>query len=516
MLGATIRFIPRTAKLIQMRELHLASFLGRREFLLASTGVAAGVMGYPLADAGDASDLLLATGGRELFRVRVEMELEGNVNVPKNALVSRESAISLPIKSQAKLDYEERFRRPPGVDSGEVTTVERFYHEASSSSRLGRHEHSVQLRDSVRETVVRRETLPEVIYSPEDYFQRDELELLRLPVSSAAVDQLLPAERVRVGSEYSPSRESIASVLNLTSVEASDVTAELVAITDQEAKIQFRGNVQGSVEGVPTELRTIGKLTFDRQIGICTWLAIAIHETREIGVAEPGFDIAATVKMVRQPLDRPVALASPPRSVDVVSAIPEDRLYSELASEELGFSTLMDRRWRMMRSVPGAAMMRMVDYDQSVAQCDLRSLPSLNQGAQWTLEAFQQDVKRTLGEQLSDLIEAEQYLSSAGLRVLRVVAQGSVQGLSIQWVMLHLSDDTGRRLLATFTMEGGQVATFAGADMQMAATLRFHRADTQPAGAADERPPSSGDKEVARANQGGDADHEVQSASDLR
>lgn len=325
---------------------------GRRRFLLASACLAAGAVGFSPIDAAEPQGVLLVPSAKSLFRVRVEMELEGNVNIPRNALVSRKSALSLPIKSQAKLDYEERFRRPPGADSGEVTTAERYYHEASSTSELNRTQHVGSLRDSVRETVVRREMLPEVIYATDDYFQRDELELLRLPVSSVAVEQLLPTERVQVESEYKPNQAAMVSVLNLTSVEASDVIAKVVALSDQEARIQFRGKVDGSLDGVPTVLRTTGKLTFDRQRGVCTWLAIAIHETREIGISEPGFDIAATVKMVREPLEQPIALSSPARPIDVTAPIPEDRLYIELTSEPLGFSTLMDRRWRMMRDVP--------------------------------------------------------------------------------------------------------------------------------------------------------------------
>jgi hypothetical protein len=451
----------------------------------------------------------LKPSSKSLFRVRVEMELEGNVNIPKNALVSRKSALAMPIRSQATFDYEERLRRPPGSDSGEVTLAERYYHEAASKSQLNRTEHVGVLRESVRETIVRREMLPEVIYSTDDYMRRDELELLRLPVASVAIEQLLPMARVQVDSEYTLSQETLVSVLNLTSVEASDVTAKVVSLSDQEARIQFRGKLDGSVEGVPTELRMTGKLTFDRKLGVCTWLAIAIHETREIGISEPGFDIAATLKMARKPLDAPIALEAPAPPIDVTAAIPEDRLYVELTSEQLGFSTLMDRRWRIMRDVPGSAMMRMVDTDRSLAQFDMRPLPTLKPGTQWTLEAFQQDVKRTLGEQLADLLEAEEFLSAAGLRVLRVVAQGSVQGVPIQWVMLHFSDDSGRRMQGTFTLEGQNVANFAGADTQFAGTLRFQTRGVEPAA-------GSATAEVAKSNRGEVADDEVQSASDLR
>lgn len=486
----------------------------RRQFLLASATLAVHAMCCSKSSAAE-NKVLLQRGEHNLFRVRIEMEVDGNVNVPKNPLVSRKGELKLPIKSDAVFDYEERFHRPTGADTkSAVTLAERYYHEAGSRSQLNRGEKSSQLRDSVREVIVRRELLPEVIYAVDDYFFRDELELLRIPASSIAVDELLPPTAVQAGSAYLPNKETMVSLLNLASVEASDVEAKVVSITPTEARIHFDGKVDGSVDGVPTVIRTVGKLTFDRTLGACTWFAMAIHETREIGKAEPGFDVAATIKMVRKPLASTIALSPQPPHLDVSSPIPEDRRFVELRSNELGVSVLMDRRWRTMKDVPGAAMMRMIDNDRSIAQCDFRPLANLQPGAQWTLEAFQADVKRTLGEQLTDLIEADQRVSEAGLRVLRVTAQGAVEGVPIQWILLHFSDDSGRRVLATFTMEGDHIEAFGGSDIQLASTLRFTEIS-----ARDRSQVTSTDgvpKRVARLNSSEKADHEVQSASDLR
>ena len=130
------------------------------------------------------------------------------------------------MKSDAVFDYEERYRRPPGAGrrlGGHVGRT--LLPPGRKPQRLNRNEQTCRLRESVRETVVRREVLPEVIYAVDDYFRRDELELLRLPVSSVAIDQLLPVEAVRSDRTYTPSRDAMVSVLNLTSVEATDVTA---------------------------------------------------------------------------------------------------------------------------------------------------------------------------------------------------------------------------------------------------------------------------------------------------
>ena len=489
----------------------------RRRFLLATGAIAMGAAAQGVVEAAD-SGILLTPTSRDLVRVRVELEAKGNVNVPKNSLVSRKSSMKLPIQTEALFDYEERYRRPTGADrNGFVTAVERYYHEAESRSQLNQTEMSQDLRESVRETIVRRDRLPEVIYGVEDFFQRDELELLRVPVSSVAANELLPAEKVTVGSKYNPSADVMNSVLNLSSVEATDVEAEVVSITDQAAKIQFRGKVDGSVDGVPTVIRVIAKLTFDRTVGTTTWLAMALHETREIGKAEPGFDIAATVKMIRKPLQTTIALPVKPPALDLTGPIPEDRLYVTLQSEQLGLTAVMDRRWRMMRDVPGAAMMRMIENDRSIGQCDFRTLTPLQDGEQWTLQAFQSDVQNILGEQLDEFVEADEQVSQSGMRVLRVVANGAVEGVPIRWVLLHLSDGAGGRVLATFTMEGQNIDAFAGSDMQLAGTLRFMPNDIATPKEITLNP-ATGDAEprVAEAISNSKTTTEVQSTNGLR
>lgn len=488
------------------------SVVARRSFLamVAAATVTSCVASTTANAAGTGEAItIVPDGGHDVMRVRIEMDVKGNVNVPTDPLVSRKSKITLPIESDAVLDYEERYRRPVGAqDNSTVTAIERYYHEAHSKSKLNRSKSELQLRDSVRQTQVRRDTLPEVVYGVEDYFTNDELSLLKVPVASSALDQILPTQAIRVGDKYQPSKDALTSILNLTSVEASTVVVEVTDIDASHVKFQLRGKVDGSVDGVPTMIKTVGKLTFDREQSVCSWLAMAVHETREIGKAVPGFDVAATIKMIRKPMPRVVALPTEPAVMEIEGQIPQDRLYVDLQSKFVGVSTVMDRRWRMMSDLNGNAMMRMIQNDQSIAQCNLRPLAKLQPGEQWTLEAFQKDIQLTLGNDLNELIEADQRVSAAGLRVLRVTAHGQVQGVPIQWIMLHFSNDNGRRVLATFTMSGDSIDAFAGSDIQLADSLSF--LDTQSG-----RQAEAADAEVAtkRSYVG---DKEVQSASDLR
>ena len=186
-----------------------------------------------------------------------------------------------------------------------------------------------------------------------------------------------------------------------------------------------------------------------------------------------GFDVAATIKMLRQPLRSTIALPTAPQKINLDDPVPASRLYVSLTSEKLGFRVLMDRRWRMMRDQPNAAMMRMVANDRSIGQCDIHPLSPLGDDQQWSPEAFETEVQTILGDQLVEFVETEDQVTASGLRVFRVVANGSAEGVPVRWILMHLSDVSGRRIVATFTMEGSNIDAFGGSDMQLAGTIRF-------------------------------------------
>lgn len=433
---------------------------------------------------------------QRLFRVRLEMDVRGNVHVPENALVSRKKRKQVPITSRAEFDYEERLRLPEGIDDvSVVTAAERFYFQAESTSQLNRNESKLTLREGVRRVVVRRDLLPETIYSPDDYFTHQELQLLQVPTSSLAVDSLIPQTAIRAGEPFEVDREAMRMLLNLSVIDRHEVTGELVDADANVAKIQLTGELAGWVDGVETEIRVVGKLTFDRRLGATTWLAIAVHETRDISRALPGFDVTATVKMLRQPGDRPAGLPAEPPEIAISEPVPAERTLVSLTSQELGFSALMDRRWRMMRDVPGSAMMRMLEHDRGIAQCDIRPLAVLPEGRVWSLEGLQRDARRTIGNRLTEIVDADEGVTETGLRGLQVTAHGQVDGISIRWVLIHLADEQGRRMLATFTIESDRLDDFAGSDVQFANSFTF--ADTPPP----QRPPAPPEEQGSEESQ---------------
>lgn len=445
---------------------------------------------------------------QDLFRVRMEIDVLGNVNLVADPLVRDGKKRALPIEAKLALDYEERFLRPEGASiESDIIGVERHFHEAVGTSQLSRTEQKINLRESVDHVIARRDQLPETIYSDVDYLSHEEVDLLRTPIASTAIDRLIPEQVMKIGEKVAVNPSTLASVFNLSSVATTDVEVETMSVDAAEAKLQIRGKIDGSVSGVPTQLRIVGKLTLDRTAGAITWAAIAIHETREIGNAEPGFDVTATIRMVRKPLSGAEKLPAKPAKLAFDAPPPQDRLLVALSSDHVGAQGLVDRRWRVMKDLPGEAVLRMIDNDRSIAQLNLRPLPKLPEGEQLTLEAFEKDVRKTLGERFGEMLEASEGLTDGGLRMLRVVVGGRVEGVPIQWIMMHLSDDHRHRVLATWTMDSGNTSLLAGSDVQLAASMQLRDVASKAADKDSESAKKGKNLELSAAQSG----HELES-----
>lgn len=449
----------------------IATLRERRRFLAAAVATTALLPFASPAHAAEAISLRPSFAS-DLFRVRMELDIKGNVNLAQDPLVPQSKKRQVPLTGDVKLDFEERYLRPDGAASESlIIAVERHYHEAVGTSRLNGKDQTVQIRPDAARILARREHLPEVIYSNDTFLTQDELNLLSAPLAGCSLDHLMPAAEMSIGQTAPIDGTIVASVFNLSGVAAAEVTLELVDFDADSAKLQLRGKVDGSVSGVPTVQRLVGKLTFDRRTQTVSWAAVAIHETREIGKSVPGFDLTATIRMIRQPLASPQKLPTQAATIAFDQPVPKDRLLKAVGSDFIGVAALLDRRWHLLQDSPGEAVLRMIDNETTIAQCNLRRLPQLKTGEQLTMTAFQADCRRTLGSQMSGMLQSDEAVTDAGLRALRVTAAGSVQGVPIHWILLHFSDDTGRRVLATLTMDGDSVPRLDGSDVQFIATM---------------------------------------------
>ena len=263
---------------------------------------------------------------------------------------------------------------------------------------------------------------------------------------------------------------------------------------DNIAIISLAGKVTGAIGGVSSDIELKGKLNFDLKQRAVTWLTLAYKENRAIGHAQPGFEVLTTLRMVSVPA-KPIAELSDKALAGLSLKADAGQTLIELNSDSGGFQLAHDRRWSVMLERTDLTVLRLVDRGDLIAQCNITPRPPLAKDQQLSMAGFQDDVKRVLGNNFEEIVEATEETTESGLRVLRVVVAGKVGELAIQWTYYHLSDDAGHRASLVFTLESTLLERFAHIDRELIGNFRF-LADKSPTPAADSQQAPS-DEEAA-------------------
>jgi hypothetical protein len=402
-----------------------------------------------------------ATGWHQQVKVVVETEGELKLN-PDGSEVKR-----LPVKVQADLAYVERT-----LGMGKSLKTVRSYAQAQANIRLRDSDLASTLRDERRLIVSQSDEKQALTFSPLGPLTREELELLDVPGSGLTLAALLPLRVVKIDQSWQIPDWAVARLMGLDIVNQHDVTGKLTDVKENIATIALQGKLAGAIGGVTSEIELTGKLNFDLKQRTITWLALGFQENRAIGHAQPGFEVAGKVRMVAAPI-RAAEVVNNAALANLPVAATRETTLIDFAADSAGYSLAHDRRWNVMLDRHDATILRLVDRGDLVAQCNISRLPTLAKGEQLTLEAFQDDVKKTLGKNFGQIVEAAQETGDNDVRMLRVIVSGSTADLPIQWSYYHLSDGTGNRASFVFTIEGSLVQRFAQIDRELVSAFRF-------------------------------------------
>ncbi|PQO35513.1 hypothetical protein [Blastopirellula marina] len=392
--------------------------------------------------------------------VKVVMDVEGTVRVNPDGKKLRE----FPMALTGTLQYDERIL---GTDAP-VAAI-RKYEEAWADMKLNGQDERRTLPAS--KTLVAAELAGgrQNLFLPEGHFNRSEVDLINVQCSSLLADYFLPAKEVKVGEEWTFENDRLAELFLLDAVSQNDLKAKLVEITDQQAKMEVTGSVAGAIGGVATDLNVKAKVNFNLEHKLIEWVAVAINEDRAIAHNAPGFKVKAVIRMLAQPLEAPITALTDAKLAEVDLTPNAGKSLLEYEAPEAGFRLLLERDWTMMSESGKQSVFRLVKQGDLIAQCNVTRISELKEGEQMTLEAFQQEVQKSLGKNFGQFADASQNVTSNGLRQLRVTAQGVAEGMPIEWIYYLLSDDSGRRYSIVFTLETSLTDKFAEGDRNFAA-----------------------------------------------
>lgn len=403
------------------------------------------------------------------MRVRTITELSGEVRIKDPRAVLPGAIRSLPVESTSTLDYEE-LSKSGLTDDGIVAFMK--LHEAKVENRLNKHAIDLSVRPDCREVVRIQKQGQLITNCPDQPLNSKERDLIEGPIASLYIDELLPQKSLKMGESWEPSSDLVTRLFQLESIEKSTLKIKLAGVEDGKGQLELQGLVKATSHGVPTELNIQGKAQVDRKIGMISWLALSIEETRDIGEAEPGFKITARVRMLRSTLESPSSQETL-ESMEGRFADPEIAEHYDFHSAIGGYRLLAHRQWHVITDKGNLAVLKLVQANRLIAQCNIVCHSDLDAGQQLTLEGYQAEVRQSLAEHFEELEESSEKVTESGLRMLRVVAAGRAEGVPVQWIHINLSDDSGRRLTMAFTLNAAYAERFGGHDLQMASGLQL-------------------------------------------
>ena len=409
--------------------------------------------------------------GSQPFCREVQVILEAVGELKLNADGKKIS--TLPLKVTGALQYDERQLTANTTGSADrQMDLIRHYQKAQAKIAVGDSESEVTLSPDRSLVVAHVRGSHQELFSPLGPLARDELELIDLQGSTAVLDFLVPTDAVAIGLEWSHDNGVLGLLTGLEVVTQSDARSTCRQIEDQIAIVDLAGTVAGAVDGVASDITLKAKYNIDLRTQQVTWIALSLKETRAIGHAAPGFEVTARIRAAishRPSSDElaDAALAGLPLEATAGSALLRHD------SDAGGFALLHGRQWRTMVDRSDVSILRAVENGNLIAQCNISSLPNLPTGQRVQLEAFQADVRRALGDNFGQFVEATQFTNDVGLRVLRAVATGVASELPVQWVYYHVSDDQGRQAALVFTLDAKLVAQFAEADQALVSSFEF-------------------------------------------
>ncbi len=405
-------------------------------------------------------------------RARIVLQLAGTLKVADPDPTSKKPSREAEVKAESTVDYDERFCMN---DQNKIEAAARHYHEANVKSWVAGHSTSHELRPQCLDARLVRHDGVWQQYCPSTPMQPREIDLVRMPINTAVIDMLLPRGPVKGDTAWSPDELTLAELLQLEAVHSTTVAARVIKVEEGVATIECIGDVEGTVNSVPTKISIDGNLhaALGSQCALVTWAGMSITEAREVSQSEPGFKLTARIQLIRK--EEPNACSDV--TLDELRAIADSnddgRWLNQIASIPGRYQMLADRRWKTIVDTGEEAILRLIENNQVLAQCNVTRLPKLATGQQLTLDAFQDDIKRSLGKNFEAMEEASERKNTSQMRVLRAVAVGRSSEVPIRWIYTHISDDSGRRVSLVYTMSGEASERFGTADEQMVSSFEL-------------------------------------------
>ncbi len=388
----------------------------------------------------------------------VEVTLEGSGDVLQTNQSGQYERAG--IEFVAGFKYEERFVEYS--PTGALRSV-REYEQAGMKRKFGS-SLTRPLLDSSRKNIVSTfDGKKATVYCPTGPMKAEQYALLsEVPFNTTLLDRLLPNREVKLGDSWQVSSDILSALLGVEAIQINTVYLTLTSIVDNFAEIELyqqsvkdaQGNelpstLECASEGASVALDLNGKFQFDLTAKRITWFGLRISERRSESVATPGLECDATLKINVAPMEKPEKLTD-----NVVAKLNKgpkpEQLMLYYSGQKGPWKFQNSRRWKMIEDGPKSTALCYVDRGEAVAQCNILSNGKIDLSTQPTLESYQDEIKKGLGDRFAEFKQATANETEDGVSIYYVVADGVYESLPFRWVYYLITDKEGNQATIMF------------------------------------------------------------------
>jgi hypothetical protein len=365
----------------------------------------------------------------------------------------------------------------------------RYYNDATATVKLGENVHKPLLRPERRLIAIHIAGSKVTSFCPAGLFYEEELEMVNAFGNSLPLDALLPKDPVAIGKSWKAGDEIMAILLDLEEVTANTTQVVLQGVTDDLARMELDGHVEGKYYGEATHIDLKAKCRFDRKANRIDWFAMRVKQSHDVGIVEAGLDVTVLLQMKITPKESSERLTEAALKDLSPEPLPAQcRVIYE--SDEGGWSIAHDRSWFVHMHARDLDVLNRVEHGQHIALCKISRLPKTDPTKRLSLADYQENVREALKEKFGAIVEATE-TSQAEHRVYRVVVKGTDNDQPTQWHYYLVRDGAGRQAALVFHVDEKQLEAFGKAGDELVESLRFVEKKEKEAGSGQ---PATGGK----------------------
>jgi hypothetical protein len=399
----------------------------------------------------------------------VQLEVQGDVRVGEG-----KKQTTLPLVVNGEVKFAER-RVDDGSLAEEQRTI-RHYDSAKATIRVDRDSNIIKLQQDHQLIRGRLSQSKLNLLSVKEPLTREERDLLDIPGDPLTLAALLPQGPAELNEKWTIPNKALAPLLCLDEIKRGECTAKIINEADGLAEITITGKIIGQVTGSATSIELTGHANVEIKTGTFLDWNFKIKESRDSGLATPGFDITATVTGTADSATEVATLTD--KALEGIALV-DDQQPNRLSytQRRAKYRFQYDQRWRTVVDESQQLSMRLVDDGLIIAHCNLKLLELAQTAPPLSLAEFEQEIKTTLGDRFQKFQDKTEGKNPNGVRTLKIVAEGLVDTVPVLWLSYYFEGPDGTRATVTIALEDKLLDKYAEADRDILATFEFGRSE---------------------------------------